>query len=231
MILKRLFSICAAAALAATLMCAGANELYELYKQRPRPYFGARLSASYAHPSNVKYARVPLSSAATGFDVALSGLFHAPFTYKPFYVEPQVEVYFNSLKTSGQLSERVTEAGITKATLKTIGFRVPIYFGWEKPLSESTRFSVFVGPEFDFRLKTDFNPDKETIIFKGTTKDPLYGDYGVDLDIRGGLGYSFGSYYIGATYAWKICKITRSDYGAKRQRMISVTFGYNFKPL
>lgn len=209
------------------------NGLYELYKTPVtgnRPYFGIRASVGYAYPYHIKYARIPLSSKATGIDGSVMGLFRAPIDHR-WYVEPQIEVYFNSLKTGGTLSEEVTKAGITEATLRTVGFRVPIAFGWRHNLSENMQLSLFTGPEFDFRIKTWFHPDKPSNIFKGTTARPLYGDYGVDLDLRSGAGLTLGRYYVGASYSWKLCKITRSDYGAKRQRLVQLTFGYNFKPL
>lgn len=232
MLIKRLF-----AAALIILGVVGAiqarNGLYELYKTTNlgnRPYFGVRASVGYAYPYEIKYARIPLSSKATGLDYSIMGLFRAPID-NHWYAEPQIEVYFNNLKTAGTMSEEVAHEGITTATLRTIGFRVPIAFGWRVNLASNVQLSLFTGPEFDFRIKTWFHPDKPSNIFKGTTARPLYGDYGVDLDLRSGAGLTFGRYYVGASFAWKLCKITRSDYGAKRQRLAQITLGYNFKPL
>lgn len=210
---------------------AGAEKIYSLYRRGPRPYFGLRVNGGYAYPYQVKYARIPLSSKVVGPDGGISGLFHAPVS-NLFYVEPQIEVYFNSLKTSGNITGQVAEEGITEAKLRTIGFRVPVFLGLSFDVGRPTRrLYIFAGPKFDFRLKTWFDPDKESDIFNGTTRNPLYGDYGVDLDASGGLGMSFGQFYIGAAYNWGICHITRSDYGAKRQLLAQLSLGFNFKPL
>ncbi len=207
----------------------GAHWLYNLYKDGDRPYFGVRLNGGYAFPSDIRYARIPLSSKAVGFDVAVMGLFHAPMKHG-FYAEPQVEVFYNSLKTAGTISEQVAEEQVTSATMKTIGFRVPVALGWSCGFS-GVRASIYTGPEFDFRLHTSFKPNHPTKIFNSTTARPLYGDYGVDLNLRSGIGFTFGRVYVGAAYIWKLCRITESDYGAKRQRIAELSVGYNFKNL
>lgn len=157
------------------------------------------------------------------------GLFHAPMKHG-FYAEPQVEVFYNSLKTAGTISEQVAEEQVTSATMKTIGFRVPVALGWSCGFS-GVRASIYTGPEFDFRLHTSFKPNHPTKIFNSTTARPLYGDYGVDLNLRSGIGFTFGRVYVGAAYIWKLCRITESDYGAKRQRIAELSVGYNFKNL
>lgn len=206
-----------------------AHWLYDLYKGYDRPYFGVRLNGGYAFPSRVQYARIPLSSRANGYDIAVQGLFHAPIKYG-FYAEPQIEMFYNSLKTAGTMSDQVLEENVTSATMRTLGFRVPIALGWSVGTSKF-RMSIFTGPEFDFRLNTSFKPNAPTKIFNSTTARPLYGDYGVDLNLRSGIGFTFGRVYVGAAYVWKLCKITESDYGAKRQRVALISVGYNFKDL
>ena len=34
--------------------------------------------------------------------------------------------------------------------------------------------------------------------------------------------------WVGATYSWGLCRITRSDFGVKRQRIVQATVGYDF---
>lgn len=87
---------------------------------------------------------------------------------------------------------------------------------------------VFAGPQFDFRFYTHFSCDGPKKIFQGTTARPLYGDYGTDLDIRAGVGYVWGRYYIGASFSYGIVRLTRSDFGVKRGRLASATVGYEF---
>ncbi|MDE5837573.1 MAG: PorT family protein [Paramuribaculum sp.] len=221
--------------IAAILLCFAGNVhahlFYDMYNTGVRrPHFGIRVGGGYSYPYNIRYARTELSTRASGFDAAVSGLFHGPMP-RGFYLEPQFELYFNSLKTAGTLSEQVVNEGITEATLKTVGIRVPIALGWSKRIDRFWKFYIYTGPEFDFRLKTWFKPDHPTKIFDSTTSRPLYGDYGVDLGLRSGLGFSFGRIYIGAYYTWKLCDIAKSDYGAKRQRVAAISLGYNFKNL
>lgn len=192
-----------------------------------RPYFGVRASVGYAYPYHVKYARIPLAARADGVDLAVAGLFHAPFG-EHFYLEPQVEAYYSMLRTDHRICQEPAEEGITKADLNTVGFRVPIFAGWRMGLWRDAEISFFTGPEFDFRVYTHFKPDAESKIFDGTWSRPLYGDYGVDLDIRSGVGVSFGRIWVGATYSWGLCRITRSDFGVKRQRIVQATVGYDF---
>lgn len=192
-----------------------------------RAYFGVRLTGGYGYPSHVRYARIPLAVKATGADVAISGLFHAPFG-QHFYVEPQVEAHYSMLKTDKRICEEPAAAGITEAELRTVGIRVPIYAGLRFDVGYMREITIFGGPQFDFRIHTAFKPDVDSQIFHGTIKNPLYGDYGVDLDLRGGIGYSVGHVFIGATYTWGIAHVTRSDYGAKQQRMAQISIGYDF---
>lgn len=213
----------------AAASAADAHWLYDMYKSGDRPYFGVRLNGGYAFPLHVRYARTPVSSKANGYDIAVQGLFHAPIKYG-FYAEPQIEAYYSGLKTAGVLSEEVIAENITSATMNNMGFRVPIALGWSCGFT-GFRASIFTGPEFDFRLNTSFKPDHPTKIFNSTTARPLYGDYGVDLNLRSGIGFTFGQVYVGAAFVWKMCKITQSDYGAKRQRVALISVGYNFKNL
>lgn len=221
--------------IAVILLCFAGNIhahlFYDMYNtDERRPHFGVRFGGGYSYPYNIKYARTPLSSKASGFDAEVSGLFHAPMPHG-FYCEPQFELYFNSLKTAGTLSQQVIDEGITEATLKTVGIRVPVALGWSVRIAREWKMFIYTGPEFDFRLKTWFHTDHPTKIFDSTTSRPLYGDYGVDLGLRSGLGFSIGRIYIGAYYTWKLCDITKSDYGAKRQRVAAISLGYNFKNL
>lgn len=203
------------------------DRILELYGFGRRPYFGVRVSGGYAYPSHVRFARIPLAAKASGPDMAISGLFHVPFGDR-FYIEPQVEAYYSMLKTDHRICEEPAAEGITEAKLRTVGVRVPLYAGLRFSIADRTEFCIFGGPQFDFRIHTAFKPDAETDIFKGTTARPLYGDYGVDLDLRGGVGFGIGHIFIGATYTWGIAHVTRSDYGAKQQRMAQISVGYDF---
>ena len=224
---------------AAILMVAAgslqAHLFYDMYKMKERrPYFGMRLTGGYSYPFRVKYARTPLSTRAEGYDAGISLLFHAPIR-RAFYWEPQIEVYYSSLKTAGNLSQIVANEGITSATFQTIGFKVPIAIGLDLKFGPKLRknFDIYLytGPEFDFRMKTWFTPDHPTDIFDSSVSRPLYGDYGVDLGLRSGLGFKIKRVYIGGFFTWKLCVISKSDYGAKRQRIGGVSLGYNFRTL
>lgn len=201
--------------------------LNERYSVGRCPYFGVRISGGYAYPSHVRYARIPLAAKATGPDFAISGLFHVPFGNR-FFIEPQAELYYNLLKTDHRIYEEPAAEGVTEAKLRTVGVRVPIYAGLRFGTGRRREFTIFGGPQFDFRIHTAFRPNVDSEIFHGSTARPLYGDYGVDLDLRGGIGYSVGHIFIGATYTWGIAHITRSDYGAKQQRMAQLSVGYDF---
>ncbi|WP_289270309.1 hypothetical protein [Paramuribaculum intestinale] len=199
----------------------------ELYRRGTLPWWGVRASASVAFPLHVKYARIPLASGAIGPDISVGGLYHMPIRER-WYLEPNVEVYYNHLKTTGSIKPEPAGVGITEATLGTIGMRVPIYFGWSHTWRGRRSFRVFAGPQFDFRFYTHFSCDGPTKIFQGTTARPLYGDYGTDLDVRAGLGYMWGHYYVGASFSYGIVRLTKSDFGVKRGRLISATVGYDF---
>lgn len=199
----------------------------EMYRRGTLPWWGVRASASLAFPMHVKYARIPLSSGAIGPDISVGGLYHMPVREK-WYIEPNVELYYNHLKTTGTIKPEPAAVGITEATLGTIGIRVPVYFGWEWRLRRQRSLRVFAGPQFDFRFYTHFSCDGPKKIFQGTTARPLYGDYGTDLDIRAGVGYVWGRYYIGASFSYGIVRLTRSDFGVKRGRLASATVGYEF---
>lgn len=199
----------------------------EMYRRGTLPWWGVRASASLSFPMHVKYARIPLSSGAIGPDISVGGLYHMPVREK-WYIEPNVELYYNHLKTTGTIKPEPAAVGITEATLGTIGIRVPVYFGWEWRLRRQRSLRVFAGPQFDFRFYTHFSCDGPKKIFQGTTARPLYGDYGTDLDIRAGVGYVWGRYYIGASFSYGIVRLTRSDFGVKRGRLASATVGYEF---
>lgn len=199
----------------------------EMYRRGTLPWWGVRASASLSFPMHVKYARIPLSSGAIGPDISVGGLYHMPVREK-WYIEPNVELYYNHLKTTGTIKPEPAAVGITEATLGTVGIRVPVYFGWEWRLRRQRSLRVFAGPQFDFRFYTHFSCDGPKKIFQGTTARPLYGDYGTDLDIRAGVGYVWGRYYIGASFSYGIVRLTRSDFGVKRGRLASATVGYEF---
>ncbi len=199
----------------------------EMYRRGTLPWWGVRASASLSFPMHVKYARIPLSSGAIGPDISVGGLYHMPVREK-WYIEPNVELYYNHLKTTGTIKPEPAAVGITEATLGTIGIRVPVYFGWDWRLRRQRSLRVFAGPQFDFRFYTHFSCDGPKKIFQGTTARPLYGDYGTDLDIRAGVGYVWGRYYIGASFSYGIVRLTRSDFGVKRGRLASATVGYEF---
>ena len=199
----------------------------EMYRRGTLPWWGVRASASLSFPMHVKYARIPLSSGAIGPDISVGGLYHMPVREK-WYIEPNVELYYNHLKTTGTIKPEPAAVGITEATLGTIGIRVPVYFGWDWRQRRQRSLRVFAGPQFDFRFYTHFSCDGPKKIFQGTTARPLYGDYGTDLDIRAGVGYVWGRYYIGASFSYGIVRLTRSDFGVKRGRLASATVGYEF---
>lgn len=199
----------------------------EMYRRGTLPWWGVRASASLSFPMHVKYARIPLSSGAIGPDISVGGLYHMPVREK-WYIEPNVELYYNHLKTTGTIKPEPAAVGITEATLGTIGIRVPVYFGWDWRLRRQRSLRVFAGPQFDFRFYTHFSCDGPKKIFQGTMARPLYGDYGTDLDIRAGVGYVWGRYYIGASFSYGIVRLTRSDFGVKRGRLASATVGYEF---
>lgn len=203
------------------------DSLVARYAPGRRPYFGVRASLGYSYPYNVKYARIPLAAKATGPDISIAGLFHVPLG-NLWYVEPQLEAYYSMLTTDSRICEEPAGEGITTAKLNTVGFRVPIYWGARLDIFDRVETTIFTGPQFDFRIHTAFKPDAETDIFNGTTARPLYGDYGVDLDLRSGVGFSIGHIFFGATFSWGLAHVTRSDYGAKRQRTVQATVGYDF---
>ena len=183
----------------------------ELYLRGHSAMVGSQSLGVGGFPLHVKYARIPLASGAIGPDISVGGLYHMPIRER-WYLEPNVEVYYNHLKTTYSIKTELSRSRHNRGHARYYRHACAYIFRLEPYMARPPIVQGVRLPAVRLPFLHPLQLRRPTKIFQGTTARPLYGDYGTDLDVRAGLGYMWGHYYVGASFSYGIVRLTKSDF-------------------
>lgn len=158
------------------------------------PYFGARVALDINSYSGKGF------SNGAGFSIG--GVYNAPL-YKNLYFEPGLSLFYNTV-------------GVKHAdmSVKNLGFRIPLNFGYHFDVADDLSIHVFTGPQVNFNILARF--DGESLFDDGYKRFDMQWNFGV------GVGYQ--QYYASIGGGVGMTNVTK---GVDRS-IVSITLGYNF---
>lgn len=226
-------------ALAATALCASAQDVFDAGDNKP--YFGARLSLDITVPTDISFKnsaqKIDLLNAGAGF--SFGGIYNLPIC-KNLYFEPGVNFYYHTAKLNGKIFQSADpddlfgeeEGSLTprSGSIREFGMQIPMVFGYHFDF-DPIRISFFTGPVLNIGLS-----GKAHITMKEdgyNYSDSMYDSFNrASLDWRFGVGATYDHHYTiaisgdaGMTNWMK--KISGLDNKMHRNN-VSITLGYNF---
>ena len=238
--------------MALAAVAGSAQTSYMFDNPENKAYFGVRagLDISSAVNGDGWYSNKP------GFNVG--AIYHIPLLAN-FYFEPGLSLYYN---TFGTVRTEMYESDIPftdpttgqpavdqngdviyqkypyqiDGSMRNLGFRVPLVFGFHFDFAEDVKASVYTGPQFNASLMARYHqnavrvPGEETPEFGYS----LFGTKGFkhfDMQWNFGVGLTYQQYYIGLHGSVGMTRMkdaTEALPRALRRNLFTVTLGYNF---
>lgn len=233
-------------------MTASGQTSYMFDNPENTTYFGVRagLDISSAANGDGWYSNQP------GFNVG--AIYHIPLLAN-FYFEPGLSLFYNTFgtnrtelytsdvpwidSTTGQPA--VDENGDIiyrqypyqiDGSMRNLGFRVPLIFGFHFDFAEDVKASVYTGPQFNASLMARYHqnavrvPGEEQPEFGFS----IFGTKGFkhfDMQWNIGVGLTYQHYYIGLHGSLGMTRMkdaTEQLPRALRRNLFTITLGYNF---
>lgn len=224
---------------------------------------GASLAVD--NPDNKAYlgvrAAVDISSAANGgayysskAGFSIGGIYNLPIVAN-FYFEPGLSIFYDTFGTMHFQSEEIMPApnpdAITAAepeepeevyykvdgSMRNLGFRVPLKFGYHFDFAEDLKVHVFTGPQVNLNLMARYHqgayitPSGHRV---ASHSESIFGTGGfkhVDLQWNFGVGLQYDDYYVAVEGSLGITRMKdQADYLQRnlRRDLFTITLGYNF---
>lgn len=188
------------------------------------PRWGVRLKVDLTTPTN------GLDRYSTGTGATVGMVYSLP-VYQGMYVEPGVEVYYNTINVDNYMVNNLPYDG----SARLIGIRLPVNIGYRFNLTESIALSLFTGPWFNFNLSARqyANPNFEGAPPKTSKNLFDYGWHRFDAQWGFGITATFsGRYMIGLSAGVGSKALAEKDINGHKAKMrrntFSITLGYNF---
>lgn len=228
------------------------------------PVAATAASLAVDNPENRAYlgvrAAVDVSSAANGgayysskAGFSIGGIYNLPIVAN-FYFEPGLSLFYDTFGTMHFQSEEIMPTpdpgAITETpeepeevlykvdgSMRNLGFRVPLKFGYHFDLAEDIKVHVFTGPQINLSLLARYHqgayitPSGKRV---ASTSEGIFGTGGfkhVDFQWNFGAGLQYGDYYVAVEGSLGMTRM--KDAAAYLQRdlrrdLFTITLGYNF---
>ncbi len=224
-------------------------------------------SLAVDNPENHAYlgvrAAVDISSAANGgayysnkAGFSVGGVYNLPILAN-FYFEPGLSLFYDTFGTMRFQSEEIVPAtndGIlmpaptepvepeevfykVDGSMRNLGFRVPLKFGYHFDFAENLKVHVFTGPQVNLSLVARYHqgayitPSGHRV---ASFSESIFGTGGfkhIDFQWNFGVGLQYGSYYVAIEGSLGITRMKdEADYLTRdlRRNLCAITLGYNF---
>ncbi len=208
-------------------------------------------------------AAVDISSAANGgayysskAGFSIGGIYNIPIVAN-FYFEPGLSLFYDTFGTMYFQSEDIMAAPSAGAiadvttepeepeevfykidgSMRNLGFRVPLKFGYHFDFAEDLKVHVFTGPQLNLSLLARYHqgayitPSGHRV---ASHSESIFGTGGfkhLDLQWNFGVGVQYDDYYVSVEGALGITRMKdQADYLQRhlRRDLFTITLGYNF---
>lgn len=142
-----------ALAIAAIAITANAQD-QTLEREAASPTIGIKAEWNLNSPSTSYNDMLSVYSNGSGFSV---GSFVTVPIYRGLYVEPQVDLYYNTMIIDPDIIQAVVAGQEVPAqgSLRNFGFRIPLTVGYRFDFTDDMAVSVFTGPQLNVGLTFD----------------------------------------------------------------------------
>lgn len=209
-----------------------------------KPYFGARVAIDISSASNGG----GYYSSKPGF--ALGGIYNIPL-WKNLYFEPGLMLFYDVFGTTYfdtetlQIPDEAVEGGYrdqevlyqVDGSVRNMGFRVPLNFGYHLDFAEDLKVSVFTGPQINFGFLARYHENGYTLPSGRKVDDHSVSAFGTrgfkhfDAQWNFGVGLDYGQYIVALSGSVGMTTL-RDAYGPFSRKMrrntFAITLGYNF---
>lgn len=213
-----------------------------------KAYFGARVALDISSAANGG----DFYSNKTGF--AVGAIYNIPIKAN-FYFEPGLSLFYDVFGTMilkmdypssapGSTIEPGSPDDLEGArmyqidgTIRNLGFRVPLNFGYHFDFGEDLRVRVFTGPQINVSYFARYYQNRTYTPFSGEIKSSSRSAFGTggfkhfDAQWNIGAGLDYGNYSIdlaGSIGMTRLCDAVEPFRKNIRRNIFSITLGYNF---
>lgn len=207
-----------------------------------RTYFGVRVALDVSSAANGGRSY----SSSPGFSIG--AVYNIPVV-KNFYFEPGLSFFYNTFGTSkwndwfpenGPVDDEgnpIASLYQVDGSIRNLGFRIPLMFGYHFDFSEDLKVHVYTGPQFNINLMARYKVDHLTLPIGAKQEDfdgSIFGTEGfkrADMQWGFGVGLTYQVYYVGLSGAWGITRMKDSTEMLPRhlrRNLFDITLGYNF---
>lgn len=203
---------------AATLSLTAAAQSSMLSNDDNRPYWGVRVGIDI---SSTAGEIIDQYSNSAGF--TLSGIYNVP-VWQNLYFEPGLTLYYDTFGMTLISQDPHTRAATDiNGSIRNIGLRVPLNFGYRFDFTDNMSLSLYTGPQLNvnFDASMHVNDNSQGLMDKGFKR----------VDLQWGFGGSmqfFHSYYISISGGVGITKAFSTKYDEFRRNTVNLSLGYNF---
>ena len=203
-----------------------------------KPYFGVRLNLESAIPGNVKYGNISEKAFDPGAGLSIGAVYNRPIVAN-FYVEPGLELYYNTTKFNLD-GEDFQDAHWKAHSTRGFGMRIPVMLGYHFDFNKNVNLAVATGPVLkvgfsdDYYLTTETRYGADGEAYRDHLSGSMYKDdfNRVDCAWRFSVGVNFlKHYYAGFSGdVGMVNRIKHSNNGAVKMydNLFQLNLGYNF---
>lgn len=236
-----------------TSMSGWAATSYMFDNPENRAYFGVRVALDISSAANGGGAY----SNKAGFSAG--AVYNIPILMN-FYFEPGLSVFYNTFGTASwetssyeipqvgpdgqpiigsdgnQIVDKVDFNYQVDGSIRNLGFRIPLNFGYHFDFAEDIKVHVYTGPQLNMNLLARYHRNEVLVPEKKAPAESmsLFGTEGFkrfDLQWNFGVGVTYQTYYLGLGGSWGITNMKSSTDVLRRdlrRNIFSITLGYNF---
>ena len=250
--MNRIFKTILAGVMTLTAAGASAQTSYMFDNPDNRAYLGVRVGLDISSAANGgdNYSNKP------GFNIG--AIYHIPLLAN-FYFEPGLSVFYNTFGTVKSAQYVSDDPWIDPSTglpalgpdgevqykkypyqidgsMRNLGFRVPLNFGFHFDFAEDVKASVYTGPQFNASVLARYHQNEVRV--RGA-EEPAYGCsiFGTggfkhfDMQWNIGVGLTYQQYYLGLHGAIGMTRLKDATpllERSLRRNLFTITLGYNF---
>lgn len=219
------FLLLAALAAASCLPMAAQSEIFN--NPDNKAYFGIRVAGDITCPGKFTANGVGVSMFKNGGGVEFGGIYNVPVVAN-FYIEPGLKFFYDTYSAKKDWFDEIGE-GITAASVRKFGMRIPVMAGYHFDFTEDVKVSVFTGPELEIGLSAKEHVKAGSI----SESSSIYGDGGgmnrVNLLWGIGAGISYQHFYFGINGGIGMLNMLKDSGDVKfHENRVSISLGYNF---
>ena len=201
-------------------------------------YFGFRASLDIPCPGDVKVGDIKSDIYKNGIGFSAGFIYNIPVVAN-FYIEPGVSYYYNAtgFKDVKVGDINISEGTMEHASVRQMGMRVPLMFGYHFDFTPDVNLAIFTGPELDVGISSDTYLTGKGLLSSFHRAPSNYSDRAigfkrnrVDCSWKFGVGFNFvKNYYVGIEGAVGLADRAKGDNISFHENRVGVTLGYNFK--